>query len=247
MEPSKRNFMKNVGLLGAAGMFAAMPFVSGQQVAAGAQNTSIFNVKDFGAKGDGQTPDSTAIQKALDEAGKVQGAAYFPAGKYRCHNLKMHPYTTVFGIPQLTYDGPVAGAILTIDSEEADCVLDITNGSGCHIRGVSIMGNSRASKPQHGIFQNNTIWNQHLNIPVIDEVCVGGFSGNGVYLVKIRLFIIRHSIFFRNVGHGVSIHSGGDGFVTDNQFSGNRQSGFATEEFGATVMFTANRVEWNHE
>jgi len=247
MQESKREFIKKVGFFSAAGMFAAIPSASGQQIDAGATNSTIFNVKDFGAKGNGKTPDSAAIQKALDAAGKVQGTTFFPAGNYRCHDLKVHPFTSVMGVPQLSYDGPDSGAILTIDSEDADCVLNITNGSGCHIRGIFLRGNSKASKIQHGIFQNNTIWNKHLNIPVIDEVCISSFSGHGVYLVKIRLFIIRHSIFLKNEGHGVCIHSGGDGFVTDNQFSGNKKCGFATEEFGATVMFTANRVEWNHE
>lgn len=38
---------------------------------------------------------------------------------------------------------------------------------------------------------------------------------------------------------------GWDGFVTDNQFSANGGNGFGCEGVGATVMFTANRVEWN--
>ncbi len=41
--------------------------------------------------------------------------------------------------------------------------------------------------------------------------------------------------------------TGWDGFVTDNQFSSNGSHGFACDSVGATVMFTANRVEWNNE
>ena len=249
MKESKREFIKKVGLLGTTGMFAALPSTSGQQIYAGdagATSSSVFNVKDFGAKGDGQTSDSAAIQKALDEAGKVQGTAYFPSGNYRCHDLKVHSHTTVLAEPQWAY-GPNAGAVLTIDSEDADCVLDITEKCGCHIRGIFLRGNRNASKIQHGIFQNNTIWTPHLNSPVIDEVSIHSFSGNGVYLIRARLLIIRHSIFMGNRGHGVSVRDGGDGFVMDNQFSGNGKCGFATEIFGSTIMFTSNRVEWNHE
>ena len=247
MEKSKRNFIKHAGMLSAVGLAASMPTVNGQQIKAGAQHTSVFNVKDFGAKGDGQTPDSEAIQRALDAAGKVQGTAYFPSGNYKCHDLKVAPYTTVLAEPQWAY-GPDAGAVLTIDSEEADCVLNISEAYGCHIRGIFLRGNRNAQKVQHGIFQNHaTEFTRRENSPVIDEVSIHRFSGHGVYLLRIWLFIIRHSIFHSNAGHGVCI-LGWDGFVTDNQFSGNGKSGFATDESGgSTVMFTANRVEWNHE
>ena len=246
MDQSKRNFIKNVGLLGATGMIAGTQSASGQLVNAGAQSDTVFNVKEFGAKGDGTTPDSDAIQKALDEAGKVQGTAYFPSGNYKCHDLKVHPYTTVLAVPQWAY-GPGQGAILTIDSEDADCVLDISQGFGCHIRGVTLRGTRNAKKIQHGIFQNHpSEFSKRENSPIIDEVSVNGFSGHGMYLLRIWVFIIRHSIFMSNGGHGVCIY-GWDGFVHDNQFANNGKSGFGSEQEGSMVMFTANRVEWNKE
>lgn len=42
----------------------------------------IFNVKAFGAKADGVTDDTAAIQKALDEAAKTGGVVYLPPAKY---------------------------------------------------------------------------------------------------------------------------------------------------------------------
>jgi polygalacturonase len=46
----------------------------------------VFNVKDFGAKGDGKTNDGTAIQDAINAANKVPGSTvYFPAGSYAVH------------------------------------------------------------------------------------------------------------------------------------------------------------------
>ena len=45
--------------------------------------TKIFNVLDFGAKADGITLDSPAIQKAVDEANPQGGGiVYFPKGIY---------------------------------------------------------------------------------------------------------------------------------------------------------------------
>ena len=41
-----------------------------------------FDVVSFGAKADGKTDDTAAIQKALDATGKLGGVVQFPAGKF---------------------------------------------------------------------------------------------------------------------------------------------------------------------
>jgi hypothetical protein len=43
----------------------------------------VWNVRDFGARGDGKTDDTAAFQRALDEAGKAGGGVvYAPRGNY---------------------------------------------------------------------------------------------------------------------------------------------------------------------
>ena len=245
MNINKRDFILGTGLLGAAG--CAMPGggATARRVESGARGGSVFNVRDFGAKGDGATPDSEAIQKALDAAGAVSGTAYFPAGRYLCHDLKVRAHTTVLAEPQWSYRGD-GGAMLLLDSDDASCVLDITGAFGVHLRGLFLRGRKEAQRPIHGVFLNNAEkYSAQEDSIVIDDCKAERFSGHGVHLLRIWLFIIRHSIFQGNKGCGVQI-TGWDGFVTDNQFSGNGSHGFGCEGVGSTVMFTANRVEWNH-
>lgn len=62
----------------------------------------LFNVKNYGAVGDGVADDTAAIQAALDAArmpgGKRGGYVYFPAGKYRIlSTLKLYTAVSMIG------------------------------------------------------------------------------------------------------------------------------------------------------
>lgn len=239
---NKRGFLKSTSLISVAGLASLGAAETGGT--AGARTSSIFNVLDFGAKGDGKTANSEAIQKALNAAGAVSGTTYFPAGQYLCHDLKVPPHTSVLAEPQWGYRGE-GGAMLLLDSDEANCLLDITGAFGAHLRGLFLRGRRDAKKPIHGIFLNNAEkYSSQEDAVVIDDCKIERFSGHGIHLLRIWLFILRHSIMQGNKGCGVQI-TGWDGFVTDNQLSGNGSHGFACDSVGATVMFTANRVEWN--
>jgi len=66
-------------------------------VAAGVaeDGAKVFNVRSFGAKGDGSTFDTAAIQKALDACTNSGGTVEFPAGTYLSKPLTLHSKTTV--------------------------------------------------------------------------------------------------------------------------------------------------------
>ena len=137
----KRRFLKAAAAAGFAGGIAAIApaaFAGGDKSPT-VRRTSVFNVRNYGAKGDGETSDTAAIQKALDAAGKIQGAVYFPAGEYVCAKLKLPPNTMMFAEPQWGYRG-AAGAVLKLESPDADCVIDITGASGVLTDAICWMG-----------------------------------------------------------------------------------------------------------
>ena len=58
-------------------------------------DAKVFNVREFGAKGDGQTIDTEAIQKALDECAKTGGTVRFPVGTYLSKPIVLGNKTTM--------------------------------------------------------------------------------------------------------------------------------------------------------
>ena len=53
-------------------------------------SANSYNVRDYGAKGDGKTLDHTAINQAIEAASKAGGGqVYLPAGTYLCGSIRM--------------------------------------------------------------------------------------------------------------------------------------------------------------
>src|SRR5580658_5835818 len=88
----RRDLLKIAG----GGAFAAMPsgahaLAGGQVFAPGARAApGWFSVRQYGAKGDGATTDSPAINRAIDAAVAAGGGTvYFPAGTYLSYSIRL--------------------------------------------------------------------------------------------------------------------------------------------------------------
>ncbi|MBQ6534827.1 MAG: right-handed parallel beta-helix repeat-containing protein [Opitutales bacterium] len=214
-----------------------------------ADKLGFFNVKDFGAKGDGKTPDSQAIQKAIDAAEEKGGVVWFPQGIYPCHDLKLKPFVKLRGDQIWGYSGTTNTPILQLDSDDAVCIVDVSYAKNAHIAGLQFFGNrnnKHTKRPTCGIMHDPEKWASKCETITIENCKFYYMQGHGVYLNKIFVFIIRGCLFGQNGGCGVKFY-GWDGYVIDSIFEGNREHGFGSFNIGASIMFTHNRVEWNRQ
>jgi hypothetical protein len=91
-----------VGAFGGEAVQGPVSDYLGSHFANSSQNGAPFNVRSFGAAGDGQTDDTAAFQKALDAAGTTGGGVvYAPVGNYFfAGNLNVPNAVTLAGIWQ---------------------------------------------------------------------------------------------------------------------------------------------------
>ncbi|MFA5645306.1 MAG: glycosyl hydrolase family 28-related protein [Candidatus Ratteibacteria bacterium] len=88
---------------GAVVVAMALFCMAGAVVSPGAEELQVpssglfFNVKDFGAQGDGVTDDTGSVQKAIDTVGKSGGTLLFPPGTYQITSVGLIPGVRYLG------------------------------------------------------------------------------------------------------------------------------------------------------
>jgi hypothetical protein len=208
------------------------------------ENREFIDVRKLGAAGDGKTDDTKILQRAFDAAAETSGAVFLPPGVYLTHELHVRPGTAVVGIPAWNYSGP-GGTVLRLANGDSSCLLNLTDARGATLDGLALDGRG-LGKNVHGIFVDRSQYGKHEDGFRIDRCQVAHFSGDGASLMRVWCFSIRHSMFAYNQGDGLNLR-GWDGFLVDNWFSGNGRAGFAARQENASITFTSNRIEWNHE
>src|SRR5262249_1285495 len=99
MASGRRGFLKGAGLVG--GALVSVSVIGEPSSAlispATGEEARRYDVTAFGARGDGNTIDSPAINRAIDVvAGAGGGTVYFAAGTYLCYSILLKSRVTLY-------------------------------------------------------------------------------------------------------------------------------------------------------
>ena len=165
-------------------------------------NQGKLNVRDFGAKGDGKSDDTVALQRSIDIAAEVRGTVWFPPGTYRSAMLRLRDNVGLDGQPTFTY-GRHGGTVIQLCDDKASCLLNLSGTIGVHVKGLALDG-VRLGTGIHGILLDGTDHSEE-ETAFIEKTQVADFTGDGARLSPVWAFTVRNCMFTRNGGDGLCI------------------------------------------
>jgi polygalacturonase len=148
MSTIRRDFLKRAGLsVGAAA--AVAPLAAAQSTSKSATG-GVFDVRTFGAAGDGKTIDTAAINRAIDAAAAAGGGTVrFPAGTYESYSIHLK-----------------SNVVLYLD------MGSIIRAAGTPMEGTTTGGYDKAEESNgdnkfqdfgHSHWHNSLIWGENLH------------------------------------------------------------------------------------
>ncbi len=212
-----------------------------------AGNLATVNVKDFGARGDGQTNDTAAVQAAIDQVyAQGGGYVYLPAGVYPLNAVNIK--TNVCLYSDLTWnpdDKNSRGNTLLIPaSASVSCVVNM-RGENDKTRNPVLMNvcidGKNLGSGMAGIASLGATSVTGTSMRV-ENVRVMNCTGIGINAAYNAIASVR-GCMVTGCGTGLKI-VGWDQFIYNNVFAGNKGDGVHVS--GGTAMnFCYNRVGWN--
>lgn len=194
--------------------FNSIPFKdndgTGYNVLVYNENAPTYNVKDYGAKGDGVTDDTDAIKAVLNKlVGGVGGIVYFPFGTYIVSETIM-----VGGNVTICGDGVFNTILKLADNSNCDVISNDENTLMYYvsIHDIGIDGNARNNSSGSGILLHNVSESQIYNVRIAN------FKEDGIHLTA-NNYSLSPMIFncYIRGDDGYTTGSGifSDGAVTD--------------------------------
>jgi polygalacturonase len=199
-------------LVGLGGLAAVAAPLAGPWSIADAQSGpgDIFDVRQFGARGDGVTIDSDAINRAIRAAASTGGTVYLPAGTYASYSVRLQSKVALY---------LAAGATLLAASPTDAQGYDLAEpGAGNDYQDFG-----------HGHWHNSLVWGEGVqNVTIFgpgtidgqglvtggDQESAPGQGNKAIALKLCRNVAIRDITIFR-AGHFGILPTGVDNFRID--------------------------------
>lgn len=174
--------------------------------------SAFYNVLDYGAKADGKTNNTIAVNSAIESASKNGGGTvYFPSGEYLAYTIHLKNNITLY------FDN---GAVLIGDKEK--------NGVGYDLPG-NAKWYSKFQDFGHSYWKNSLIYGDSLhNITIMGEGIIWGNglythdkpkikgSGNKAIALKNCFNVTIKDISILHGGHFALLATGVDNLIIDN-------------------------------
>jgi polygalacturonase len=221
MQWIRREFLK---LAGVSALVAPAMLSRGVRAAMaqipGAGAGTVFDVRNFGAVGDGKTIDSPAINRAIEAAGAKGGTVYIPAGAYACYSLRLKSSISVYieqGATLLAADTPREGTTAGYDPAESNAPWEAFQDFGHnHWHNSLIWGENIHDV---AVFGPGRIWGRglarghdDLDLPLAEAPGVG----NKAIALKNCHNVILRDVSMRACGHFAVLATGVDNLTIDN-------------------------------
>ena len=218
----RRDFIKlaAAGLTGTAGRLAATP-APAQGTASTVKGTSPdFNVRDFGATGDGRTLDTPAINRAIVAANAAGGGTVrVPAGTYLCYSIRLKSDVALYlepGATILAASVPVEGrASGAYDAAEPNAPWDKYQDYGhSHWHNSLIWGEGLKNV---AVFGTGLIWGRGLSRGAEEQpVAETPGMGNKAFGLKNCQNVVLRDFSILEAGHFALLATGVDNLTIDN-------------------------------
>jgi polygalacturonase len=190
-------------------VFALANTLKAQPASAG----KAYNVRDFGAKGDGKTIDSEPINKAIAAAATAGGGTvYFPAGTYASYSIRLKSNISLY-----------------IDQGATILAADYVEGQKCYDEPEpNEWGDKKYQDFGHSHFHNSLIWGENLeNISIMGPGLIYGKGldreipkyvgeGNKAIALKLCRNVILRDFSLLMGGHLAILATGIDNMTVDN-------------------------------
>jgi polygalacturonase len=183
-----------------------------------AQEAGTFNVRSFGAKGDGKALDTAAINRAIAAAADAGGGrVHFPAGEYLTRSVRLKSHVSLYlgeGATLIAADPLAAGQPDGYDLAEPNAWPDYQDFGHSHWHNSLIWGEGLENI---GILGPGLIWGRGLSKgygpgPVAEEA---GVANKAIALKNCRNVTLR-DVSMLHGGHFAILATGVDNLTIDN-------------------------------